>query len=110
MLGDCYVTCGVLGEGGFSKVKLCTSAQHEGAFALKCCRKRQIVRLRQTTHVQYERDIVACLVHPFILRMHATFQARAQPWPVPASGRCRASARARRDRRTLIASTCSSRR
>ena len=64
-----------LGEGGFSRVKLVTSPDHAGGvYALKCCVKAKIEKLRQETHIKCERDIVATLAFPFILRMHATFQ------------------------------------
>ena len=39
----------VLGEGGFSKVRLCTSPSHEGAFALKMLHKGKIEQLKQVT-------------------------------------------------------------
>ena len=35
--------------GGFSKVRLCTSPSHEGAFALKMLHKGKIEQLKQVT-------------------------------------------------------------
>ena len=65
-----------VGEGGFSSVRIVgyTGADgEEKGFALKRCDKAKLVRLRQLTHIRYERDIVAALEHPFILKMYATF-------------------------------------
>ena len=71
---DRLVVLRTLGKGGFSRVRLVMSPDHAGVYALKCCLKSKIERLKQTTHIKHERDIVATLDFPFILRMHATFQ------------------------------------
>jgi hypothetical protein len=41
---------------------------------MKMLKKSEVIRLQQVEHVIQERSILACLSHPFIVRLVASFQ------------------------------------
>ena len=68
-----------LGTGAFGRVKLCSYTPPFGepkVYALKMLVKKTMVEMKQTHAVLYERKILNQLRHPFILRLHTTYQSR----------------------------------
>lgn len=79
MLGDCYVTCGVLGEGGFGRVLIVKQRATGRVLALKIMRKRALASGGPLAVEQAlrEREVLIKLArqpHPFIVRLHHAFQ------------------------------------
>jgi len=64
----------ILGVGTFGRVKLVRHKPTNTAYALKCMRKQQVVATKQHSHVLNEKQILASMDHPFILRLIATYQ------------------------------------
>lgn len=68
-----------LGTGAFGRVKLCAWSSRAGkaeVFALKMLVKKTMLDMKQTHAVLYERKILQQLRHPFVLRLHTTYQSR----------------------------------
>jgi serine/threonine protein kinase len=63
-----------IGTGTFGKVKLCRHVATERVYCLKVLSKERIVRLKQQEHVKNEKWVLTVTQHPFIVRLHATFQ------------------------------------
>lgn len=79
LLGDCYVTCGVLGEGGFGRVLIVKQRATGRVLALKIMRKRALASGGPLAVEQAlrEREVLIKLArqpHPFIVRLHHAFQ------------------------------------
>ncbi|KAH8086715.1 cAMP-dependent protein kinase [Aureococcus anophagefferens] len=72
-------TCGGRFGAARSGVKLCSYTPPFGepkVYALKMLVKKTMVEMKQTHAVLYERKILNQLRHPFILRLHTTYQSR----------------------------------
>jgi len=63
-----------LGTGSFGRVRFITHKPTGTHWALKMLKKAEVVRLQQVEHMLSERAILACLSHPFIVFLSATFQ------------------------------------
>jgi len=63
-----------LGCGSFGRVKLATHVATKTFLALKILQKDTVVENRQTKNVSREKDIMAKLQHPNVLRLYGTFQ------------------------------------
>lgn len=63
-----------LGAGTFGRVKLVKHRPTGAAYALKILQKAQVVDFKQTTNVMNERDVMAMVDHPFVLKLVATFK------------------------------------
>lgn len=63
-----------IGCGSFGRVKLATHKLSGTVCAIKILQKDTIVEMRQTKNISREKNIVACLTHPNVLRMYGTFQ------------------------------------
>ncbi|CAE8604137.1 unnamed protein product, partial [Polarella glacialis] len=64
----------VVGRGGFGVVKMVKSTTTGTRYALKCVRKKVAVEQRQQTALAMERNILAELDHPFIIKFVRSFQ------------------------------------
>lgn len=64
----------VIGQGGFSVVRVCTHRETGEVFALKTMNKQDLLNRRQIGHVNSERLILSEISHPFILSLWKTFQ------------------------------------
>ncbi|CAN0009693.1 unnamed protein product, partial [Phaeothamnion confervicola] len=74
----------LLGTGSFGRVTLVQfreanmqashGLQDKKYFALKALSKVKLIERKQLTHVRDERRLMNLLVHPFVLRLHASFQ------------------------------------
>ena len=65
-----------LGAGTFGRVKLCRHKPTGKAMALKILQKAQIVAYGQQKNVMNERDVMAMMDHPFVLKLMATYTDR----------------------------------
>jgi len=65
---------GTLGVGTFGRVKLVKHKTTKTAYALKTMRKRQLIALKQVTHVMNEKKLLALCDHPFLINLVASFQ------------------------------------
>jgi len=64
----------MLGMGAFGKVWLATSRDTKQPYALKTITKRQLIDAGQVKGVLREKQIMACIEHPFILPLIGSFQ------------------------------------
>lgn len=64
----------IIGEGGFSIVRVATDPHTEEIFALKTMNKADLWQRKQAVHVKNERRILMEMSHPFILNLIKTFQ------------------------------------
>lgn len=64
----------VLGVGAFGCVRLAVHRPMKQALAVKQICKEHVVKSRQVEHVLNERKLMSLLSHPFIVRLHATYQ------------------------------------
>eukprot|EP01134_Creolimax_fragrantissima_P006227 CFRG6227T1 len=69
-----YTMIKTIGTGTFGRVYLCTNSKQNEYYAMKICRKVDIVRLKQVEHIRSERAILAFVQHPFIIHMYASYQ------------------------------------
>jgi len=65
---------GTLGKGSFGYVQLVQDKLTKKTFALKAINKSIIVETGQQGHVLNEKNVMAMLQHPFIIRLHQTFK------------------------------------
>ena len=76
---------GLLGSGTFGTGYLVTDGTRASAdpsdlrpMALKCMKKKQIVRSKMTASINNERALMSAVEHPFLLRLITTFQDKDQ--------------------------------
>lgn len=67
---------GTLGQGSFGYVQLVQDQASKRTFALKAVNKAVIVETGQQSHIMSEKNVMAMLNHPFIIRLHQTFKDR----------------------------------
>jgi len=63
-----------LGTGSFGRVKLVLHRPTGDVFALKALQKSMIVAMRQQKNVIREKEILAVVDHPFVIRLYQTFK------------------------------------
>lgn len=63
-----------LGCGSFGRVKLALHKETNTILALKILLKSNVVEMRQVQNIKREKDIIAQLTHPNVLRLFGTFQ------------------------------------
>lgn len=64
----------ILGTGSFGRVCLARHKATDSVVAIKSLLKARIIKNEQVAHVRSERDVLLTLGHPFIVKMHSTFQ------------------------------------
>jgi len=69
-----FETIAILGEGAFGLVKLVRLKATGETFALKCMQKARIVSNNQQKNVVTEKNLLAEVRHPFVLRLEGTFR------------------------------------
>lgn len=67
-------TLGTLGKGSFGHVTLVKWPKEGKSFALKAVSKQQIVETRQQGHILSEKNALASLNHPLIIKLYSTFK------------------------------------
>ncbi|CAJ1349953.1 unnamed protein product [Effrenium voratum] len=65
----------VIGRGGFGVVKMVQSKTSGTRYALKCVSKKQAVEQKQQKALAHERNILAELDHPFIIKFVRSFNS-----------------------------------
>merc|ERR1719469_786790 len=76
ILFDNLDVLGTLGQGSFGYVQLVQDKLSKATFALKAVNKAVIVETGQQCHIMSEKNVMAMLKHPFIIRLHQTFKDR----------------------------------
>ncbi|CAK8674003.1 cGMP-dependent protein kinase 1-like isoform X2 [Clavelina lepadiformis] len=70
-----FETIGVLGVGGFGRVKLVKRrGKDDRSYALKCMKKTYIVETKQQDHIYSEKNIMRDSDNPFIVQLYRTFK------------------------------------
>lgn len=64
----------VLGKGGYAKVILVKHVETQKLYAMKILKKKHVEQRKQIEHTITERNILVSLKHPFIVRLHHSFQ------------------------------------
>ncbi len=68
------VAVGTLGRGSFGLVQLMKHSKSGKTYALKQICKSQVVELGQQEHVMSEKNVMAAMNHPFIIKLFATYK------------------------------------
>jgi serum/glucocorticoid-regulated kinase 2 len=71
---DNFLLKTVIGKGSYAKVVLVKKKDTGEIFAMKILKKKNIEKRKQEEHVITERNVLAWLTHPFIIRMFYSFQ------------------------------------
>ncbi|RKP02942.1 hypothetical protein CXG81DRAFT_10181 [Caulochytrium protostelioides] len=66
-----------LGTGSFGRVHLVRNRQSGQYCAMKVLRKAEVIRMKQVEHTVNEKSILEVLDHPFLVKLHGTFQDSA---------------------------------
>lgn len=69
---DFHFNC-VIGKGTYAKVCLVTRKKDEKLFALKILKKKYIIEKGQEQHIMTEKQILADISHPFLVKLEASF-------------------------------------
>lgn len=64
----------VIGKGTYAKVILVKHKKSEEIYAMKILKKKLIAEKKQEEHIKTERDVLANMDHPFLLKMSYSFQ------------------------------------
>uniref|UniRef100_A0A7S3GC72 non-specific serine/threonine protein kinase n=1 Tax=Palpitomonas bilix TaxID=652834 RepID=A0A7S3GC72_9EUKA len=64
----------VIGKGGFGKVVQVRKKDDQKVYAMKMLKKSEVYRRKQVEHTKVERDILCSCTHPFLVRLHYSFQ------------------------------------
>lgn len=73
---DKFNMLSVIGKGSYAKVVLVKKKgeDSEKVYAMKILKKKYIEKRKQETHVMTERNILVGMNHPFIVKLHNSFQ------------------------------------
>lgn len=71
---DDFTFNSVIGKGTYAKVCLVTRKSDQEVFALKVLKKKYIVEKNQEEHIMTEKQILAAIQHPFLVKMFTCFQ------------------------------------
>lgn len=71
---DCFSVLRLVGKGAFAHVYVATHKGTGQTVALKCIKKSLLVQHQMLKYAFMERSVLSSLRHPFIGRMHASFQ------------------------------------
>ena len=74
---DClqnYKFLSVIGKGTYAKVSLVRQLSTNRLFALKSMKKKYLQQKNQVERIMMERDILVQIKHPFLIRIHSSFQ------------------------------------
>ncbi|PWA02227.1 hypothetical protein BB558_001651 [Smittium angustum] len=63
-----------LGTGTFGRVYLSNKKNSPEFYAIKVLKKSQVVKFKQVEHINNEKNILESISHPFIVKLHCTFQ------------------------------------
>lgn len=71
---DDFTYNSVIGKGTYAKVCLVTRKSDGELFALKVLKKKYIIEKGQEDHIMTEKQILAGISHPFLVKMISCFQ------------------------------------
>ena len=71
---DDYAMLSVIGKGSYAKVLLVRKKTTGEVYALKSMKKKYIEKKNQTKRIMMERDILTSINHPFLIKIHSSFQ------------------------------------
>lgn len=73
---DKFNMMSVIGKGSYAKVVLVKKKGDESdrVYAMKILKKKYIEKRKQENHVMTERNILVGMNHPFIVKLHNSFQ------------------------------------
>lgn len=69
-----FDTVSVIGKGTYAKVLLVRSRDDHQLYALKSLKKKFILEKNQERHIMTEKEILAGIAHPFLVKMKLSFQ------------------------------------
>ena len=69
-----YSPLSVIGKGSYAKVSLVRHKESGLLFALKSMKKKYLEKKNQVERIMMERDILVQIKHPFLIRIHSSFQ------------------------------------
>eukprot|EP00696_Hemimastix_kukwesjijk_P014518 gnl/Hemi2/28532_TR9450_c0_g1_i1.p1 gnl/Hemi2/28532_TR9450_c0_g1~~gnl/Hemi2/28532_TR9450_c0_g1_i1.p1 ORF type:complete len:345 (-),score=59.24 gnl/Hemi2/28532_TR9450_c0_g1_i1:166-1200(-) len=64
----------IIGTGTFGKVRLVRYKPNGQVYAMKVLKKSEIIRLKQVEHILSEKQVLSLVDHPFLVKLHDTFQ------------------------------------
>lgn len=64
----------VIGEGSYSSVYLAKEVSTGLEFAIKVCDKKHILKEKKSEYIMREKAVLTRMNHPYIIRLHYTFQ------------------------------------
>lgn len=64
----------IIGRGAFGEVRLCRQKTNGKVFAMKKLKKAEMVRRGQIDHVRAERDVLAEVHNPYVVKLYYSFQ------------------------------------
>ena len=64
----------VLGKGTYAKVVLVKKKDSNEIFAMKIIKKKRITKPKQREHIYTEKDVLASISHPFVIKLMYSFQ------------------------------------
>ncbi|CAI2372955.1 unnamed protein product [Moneuplotes crassus] len=65
----------IIGKGAFAKVFLVRNKQEDKIYAMKVLRKKDIREVEEKHRILLEREVLANIDHPFIIKLHTAFQS-----------------------------------
>ena len=71
---DQFSTLSVIGKGSYAKVLLVRKNDSHELFAMKVLKKENVEKKNQEKHVKVEKQILADIDHPFIIKFKGSFQ------------------------------------
>ena len=71
---DGYTFNSVIGKGTYAKVCLVTRKRDGELYAMKILKKKYIIEKNQEQHIMTEKQILAGINHPFLVKMISCFQ------------------------------------
>lgn len=71
---DDFNMLSVIGKGSYAKVLLVKKKGADQVYAMKILKKKYIEKKKQEAHVMTERNILVGMDHPFIVKLHYSFQ------------------------------------
>ena len=69
-----YEQGATLGTGSFGRVKISKNRKNGNYVALKCMKKLEIIKAKQTDHILNEVKILGMITHPFIIDFYGFCQ------------------------------------
>ena len=64
----------MIGKGSYAKVSLVRHKESGLLYALKSMKKKYLEKKNQVERIMMERDILVQIKHPFLIRIHSSFQ------------------------------------